>query len=112
MTADEAGDKQSDARFSLANERTFLAYIRTSLALLASGVAVDKLSVHPSAARVGGAVLLLLLGVVAALGGYLRWREVEMALRLGRAVHASRLPLALAVGLVILTVAAAVLVAG
>lgn len=32
---------EPDARFSLANERTFLAWIRTALALIAGGVALD-----------------------------------------------------------------------
>lgn len=33
--------EEPDARFSLANERTFLAWIRTSLALIAGGVALE-----------------------------------------------------------------------
>ena len=36
----EEGD-DPDARFTMANERTFLAWIRTSLGFLAAGVAVD-----------------------------------------------------------------------
>jgi putative membrane protein len=35
--------EEPDYRFTLANERTFLAWIRTSLALLAGGVAVVQL---------------------------------------------------------------------
>ncbi|NDV10205.1 DUF202 domain-containing protein, partial [Rhodococcus sp. IEGM 248] len=35
------GGTEPDPRFTLANERTFLAWIRTSLALFASGIAVE-----------------------------------------------------------------------
>jgi putative membrane protein len=38
--------QEPDYRFSLANERTFLAWIRTALAILASGVALDQLVLH------------------------------------------------------------------
>ena len=41
---------EPDARFSLANERTFLAWIRTSLALLAGGVALEALDLPVEAA--------------------------------------------------------------
>ena len=34
-----------DPRFTLANERTFLAWIRTSIAFMAAGVAIDALPV-------------------------------------------------------------------
>ena len=40
----DAGD-EPDPRFTLANERTFLAWVRTSLAMLAGGVALHALSV-------------------------------------------------------------------
>lgn len=75
-----------DVRFSLANERTFLAWIRTALALIAGSVAVLQL-VPPF--RVVGAravlgIVLAAAGLVAAVVGYLRWRESERAMRLGR----------------------------
>ncbi|WP_143342795.1 YidH family protein, partial [Crossiella equi] len=38
--------EEPDPRFTLANERTFLAWIRTSLGLMAAGVAVEALG-HP-----------------------------------------------------------------
>lgn len=46
-------DAAPDPRFTLANERTFLAWIRTSLALLASGVAVDAFVTSVDAAVEG-----------------------------------------------------------
>ena len=55
-----------DARFSLANERTFLAWIRTSLALLAGGVALEALALPVQAdLRFAAAIVLVTLGVLA-----------------------------------------------
>lgn len=57
------GGTEPDPRFTLANERTFLAWIRTSLALLAGGIAVEAFTtdVFPEPIRRGLSVLLLLL---------------------------------------------------
>ena len=72
-----------DYRFSLANERTFLAWIRTALGLLAGGVAVlgvlDGVG-HPTA-RVAVGALLLAMAFVLPLLGYRRWAATELALR-------------------------------
>jgi putative membrane protein len=72
-----------DYRFSLANERTFLAWIRTSLALIAGGVALASLvpELTPEALRDGLAVLLVVLAVVVALRSYARWDRAERAIR-------------------------------
>jgi putative membrane protein len=71
-----------DYRFSLANERTFLAWIRTSLALLAAAVLLDQLEVsHPQAlAKVVAVGLVLVAGCFAGLA-YFRWRANEIAMR-------------------------------
>ena len=73
-----------DARFSLANERTFLAWIRTSIALLAAGVALEalELPVHV-VLRWCAAVLLVLLGVLAAAWAWVAWARAERAMRTG-----------------------------
>jgi putative membrane protein len=74
--------EEPDARFSLANERTFLAWIRTALALLAAGVAVNVVSLDlPRAAQRGLAVLLLLLGIVCAGTAWVRWARNERSVR-------------------------------
>ena len=39
------GGEDPDPRFSLANERTFLAWLRTGLALVVAGLAVEALDV-------------------------------------------------------------------
>jgi putative membrane protein len=108
-----ADQPEPDARFSLANERTFLAYVRTSLGLLAGGVAVDQLSTraHTSTIRYLGSAILLGLGLVTGVWGYLRWRSVDRALQAGTPLPASGLPAVLATGLVVVCAAAALLVA-
>jgi len=66
-----------DARFLLANERTLLAWIRTSLAIEAGGVALS--AVHRYHGFIGASVLLL--GAIVALIGYHRFRAADKAIR-------------------------------
>jgi putative membrane protein len=73
-----------DPRVSLANERTFLSWIRTGLALQAAGVAIEAFAVIPEPGRKAVAVMLLLLGMLVSGGAFLRWIGVERAVRLGR----------------------------
>lgn len=73
-----------DPRVSLANERTFLSWIRTGLALQAAGVAIEAFAVIPEPGRKSVAVMLLLLGMLVSGGAFVRWIGVERAVRLGR----------------------------
>jgi len=78
--------KRPDYRFSLANERTFLAWIRTALALLAGAVGIEQLIVHnvPNDNAFSWHVLSLMLAAGAAflsVAGWLRWRSNEIAMR-------------------------------
>lgn len=77
---------EPDYRFSLANERTFLAWIRTSLALLAGGVLLDQFSTKlaPHIVVLGLAVALAALSAFLSFLAYWRWRANEIAMRLGR----------------------------
>jgi putative membrane protein len=77
----DAGE-EPDPRFSLANERTFLAWVRTALAMLAGGVALHALGL-PETAWVRGAlaVLLVVLGGLMTLFAMVRWARVERAMR-------------------------------
>ena len=79
------GDGQEpDYRFSLANERTFLAWLRTGLALIAAGIAVDVVDLSLSPAMTTTlASFLLLLGAGCAVLAFLRWSGSERAMRLG-----------------------------
>ncbi|AHI02871.1 YidH family protein [Corynebacterium falsenii] len=75
-----------DPRFTLANERTFLAWIRTSLAFLAGGVALEAFRIPGIPAHIwsGAAVLVLVVGLLIAVGAAIRWVRVERAMRTGR----------------------------
>ncbi|KAA1428678.1 YidH family protein [Nocardioides antri] len=87
------GDAEPDPRFTLANERTFLAWIRTSLAVIAAAVATDAVMVDvwPDAVRQGIAVLLLAAGTAISASAAVRWLAVERALRTGRPLPLSPL---------------------
>ncbi|WP_176513068.1 YidH family protein [Pseudomonas faucium] len=88
--------EEPDYRFSLANERTFLAWIRTALGLLAGGVLLDQFASTLGPARVvkGLAVALGLLAAALCALAYRRWRGNEIAMR-----HARRLPVTPAIAL-------------
>ena len=75
--------EEPDYRFSLANERTFLAWIRTALALLAGGVLLEQFAtrLRPHTALVGLAVTLTLLATVLCASAYVHWRDNEIAMR-------------------------------
>jgi putative membrane protein len=76
-----------DARFSLANERTFLAWIRTSLALLAGGVALEALDLPvQSDLRFAAALVLVAVGAIAPVLAWVGWARAERAVRLGRSL--------------------------
>jgi putative membrane protein len=77
---DEGDDP--DPRFTFANERTFLAWIRTSLALLAAGVALQAFAVDlaPGPKR-WLSILFIVLALVTASVGWLRWARSERAMR-------------------------------
>ncbi|MEU5550693.1 MULTISPECIES: DUF202 domain-containing protein [unclassified Micromonospora] len=100
-----------DYRFSLANERTFLAWLRTGLALIAGGLAAAQFlpEMPASYLREVISVALLLLGGVVALRAVDHWARSERAIRLGRELPASRFPavlaLVVALGALLLTVA-------
>jgi putative membrane protein len=91
------GGTEPDPRFTLANERTFLAWIRTALALLAGGIAIEAFTsgLFLEPVRKSLAVLLLLLGMLLSGGAAVRWIRVERSMR-----NKTPLPLPLAVPLV------------
>lgn len=74
--------EEPDYRFSFANERTFLAWIRTSLALLAAAVAVDVVDLDMStAARQVVAGTLVALGILSSVVAWVRWALAERSIR-------------------------------
>ena len=103
-----------DYRFSLANERTFLAWNRTALALLAGGLAVVHLlpELDPVVRRLLGVPPVVLGGLLGGLS-YYRWEANERAIRRGDRLPTSAAPrlLAAAVALGAIVIGALVLLA-
>ena len=89
-----------DPRFSLANERTFLAWVRTALAMFAGGIALHALKV-PSIhwVRVLLVVSLIGLGGLICVFALVRWARVERAMRLRQPLPAFGLGVVMTVAL-------------
>ena len=102
-----------DYRFSLANERTFLAWIRTGLALVGGGLAVAGFLPPLRLTHLREAISLALILVGAAIGvrAVDHWARSERAMRLREPLPQSRFPalLGLTLGLGALLLAGAVL---
>ena len=88
-----------DYRFSLANERTFLAWIRTGLALMAGGLACAQFLPPLAIAHLREviATALLALGGLVAVRAVDHWARIERAMRLKQDLPPSRFPAVLAV---------------
>jgi putative membrane protein len=101
-----------DYRFSLANERTVLAWVRTSLALLAAGIGVVNLPAGfaSSTGRDILGVVLVVLGLVSAIGSFVRWRANSNAIAEGAPLPASNSMPVIAGGLTVVAVIALTLV--
>lgn len=100
-----------DPRFSLANERTFLAWVRTSLALMAGGVALDAVELDgPRSLQAVLAAALVVLGLLLAAVAWVRWAAAERAMRLSRPLPGTRTLAWLTVIVMILAAALVVLV--
>src|ERR671930_1382686 len=96
---DDVGE-EPDERFTLANERTYLAWIRTSLALIGGGLAAGQLlEFQSTAARLIVALPPIVLGAALALTSYRRWEANQRALRLGQPLPAAGPPRILAAGI-------------
>ncbi|UYO98703.1 DUF202 domain-containing protein [Microbacterium sp. M28] len=76
--------EEPDPRFTLANERTLLAWIRTSLGLIAGGVALEVLGLdlHPQQLRLIASLVLIAAGIATPLLAWLGWIRSERAMRL------------------------------
>lgn len=111
--SDAAEETEPDYRFTLANERTFLAWIRTALGLIAGGVVVHQLigPLENSTARTIVALGCVVLAVFVASGAYVHWRSVQMAMRRSEPLPGALLVPALAVGTTLIAIVAAVAVA-
>jgi putative membrane protein len=87
----EAQAHDVDPRFSLANERTFLAWIRTALAMIAAGVVAAKgLRFNHEVVRWAIAAPPIVAGSLIAFDSHRRWRSYEITMRQGRALTVGR----------------------
>lgn len=106
-----APEFEPDVRFTYANERTFLAWNRTALALIATGVAATQLLPRFDI-EFGRRLLglpLIALGAVVALTSYRSWQRNEAAMRHAQPLPQSPMPLVLAVGIGVIAAIAVVL---
>jgi putative membrane protein len=94
---------EPDYRFTLANERTFLAWQRTALGLLAAAVAVVQLvpELSIAGARHVLGVFLGLLAILTAAMGILRWRQADFAMRRDLPLPRHPTPMYLGIGLIL-----------
>ena len=116
MTPDDPGhdhEVEPDVRFTYANERTFLAWNRTALAIIATGVVVvgilPKFDVEFGRRILG--IPMILLGAFLSWRSLGEWRDNEEAMRHERPLPRSNLPRILTIGVVVVAVIAAVLAA-
>ncbi len=109
---DVTADNPLDARFSFANERTFLAWNRTALAMVTAGLAIAQLL--PPFDFAGGrrmiAVPLIVMGTLIAIASFFQWQRNERAMRLGLPLPRSVLPVLVAAVVALSAVVALVLV--
>jgi putative membrane protein len=110
--ADASDGSEPDARFTFANERTFLAWSRTALALVIGGLAIVQLLPPfpgvPWGRHVIGTPLIVLGGAVSVIS-YFEWKDNQLALRCGEPLTRSRLPQILAVAIAGIALVAAAL---
>jgi putative membrane protein len=114
LAVEASGDEQDlDYRFTLANERTFLAWIRTALALIAGGVAVVQLvpALSIPGIRHGLGTALTVAGGVLAVLAVRRWRSVQTAMQQGAELPRSQMPVLLGGAIVVLTIVLIVVIA-
>ncbi len=102
---------EPDVRFTYANERTFLAWNRTALALIATGVAATQLLPNFGIAfgrRMLG-LPLIMLGAVIAITSYRYWQQNQVAMRNRDPLPRSPMPLVLSIGIGVIAIIAVLL---
>ena len=104
---------EPDPRFTFANERTFLAWSRTALALVVAGLAVVQLLPPFPGVPWGRHVLgvpLIVFGAVVAVAAYGEWTRSQRALRRGEPLPRSVMPRLLTAVIAVIAAIAAVVV--
>jgi putative membrane protein len=109
--APPASESEPDARFTFANERTFLAWTRTALAFVVAGLAIVQLLPPFPGVPWGRHVLgvpLIVIGAVIAVVSYIQWSRSQRALRRGEPIPRSLLPRIIAITILAMAVVSAV----
>jgi putative membrane protein len=104
---------EPDPRFTFANERTFLAWSRTALALVVAGLGVVQLLPPFPGVPWGRHVLgvpLIVFGAVVALTAYREWTASQRAMRHDQPLPRSYMPVIMTVIIATMAVVAAVVV--
>jgi putative membrane protein len=96
---------EPDIRFTLANERTFLAWVRTAIGLVAAGVAVFHL-LDESGGTTALALVLLVAGALAGLAGWSHFRRADRAIRRGEALPTNTVVISVMTAAVLVAVVA------
>jgi putative membrane protein len=96
-------DVDPDARFLLANERTLLAWLRTSVTVQAGGVGILHFAPSLDLNGLIGAALIL-VGAVCGLSGYRRWAVADQAIRRGELPRRGTGPGVVALAVVLLAI--------
>jgi putative membrane protein len=107
----DAGGTEPDPRFTFANERTFLAWSRTALALVVAGLAIVQLLPPFPGVPAGRHLLgvpLIALGAVLAIVAYTEWARNQRALRRGEPLPRSMMPWVLAAAITAMAVVSGV----
>lgn len=110
-SAAATAETEPDARYTFANERTFLAWTRTALAFVVAGLAIVQLLPPFPGVPWGRHLLgvpLIALGAVISVVGYGQWTHNQRAMRRGEPLPRSVLPQVLAVTITGIATAAAV----
>ncbi|WP_084262795.1 YidH family protein [Actinomadura formosensis] len=109
----EPPEGEPDARFTFANERTFLAWNRTALALIVAGLAIVQLLPPFTGVPAGRhmlAVPLIVFGALVSIGSFVEWGRNQRALRRGEPLPRSPLPRVLSITVAVLAFVAVVVV--
>jgi putative membrane protein len=106
---DPRSKREPDVRFSLANERTFLAWGRTCLTFVATGLVLARVVAPDDTITVWAGIVLIVLGALLGLVAYRTYRRNDQAIRSDSPISPSRLPLVLLFTVALAAVAAVAL---
>ena len=104
---------EPDPRFTFANERTFLAWSRTALALVVAGLGIVQLLPPFPGVPYGRHLLgvpLIVFGAVVAVTAYREWSRSQRAMRHGQPLPRSIMPVIMSLIIGTMAVVSAVVV--